>query len=121
VQIAAVLALVALVAAVIGVLGRKEPPALEIASPIKLPAPTSLADLPPPEACRPEAGAAYMDGLRLLREGNYEQASGRFQAAADADPACAAAQMRVALMGPYFVTPARVAQAYKEALSSEGT
>ncbi|HZF51822.1 MAG TPA: serine/threonine-protein kinase [Polyangiaceae bacterium] len=116
VQIAAVLALVALVAAVIGVLGRKEPPALEIASPIKLPAPTSLADLPPPEACRPEAGAAYMDGLRLLREGNYEQASGRFQAAADADPACAAAQMRVALMGPYFVTPARVAQAYKEAL-----
>lgn len=115
-KLAAALGLTALVVASLAVFGRHERPAPVIASPAPLPAPTSLADLPRPDACGAEAGAAYKDGLRLLREGNYEQASGRFQVAADADPACAAAQMRLALMGPYFVAPERVAQAYKEAV-----
>lgn len=102
--------------AIIAVLGHRDrrPPA--IAAHVALPSATSLGDLPRPEACGIDAAAAYTDGLRLLREGNYEQASGRFQAAADADPACAAAQMRVAVMGPHFFTSARVAGAYEQAL-----
>lgn len=115
-QIAAALAVTALVAVALIVFGQKDPPAPVIAAPVPLPTPMSLADLPRPDACGLEAEVRYMDGLRLLREGNYEQASGRFQAAADADPGCAVAQMRLSLMGPYFITPARVAQSYKEAV-----
>jgi serine/threonine-protein kinase len=116
VSIIAALAFVTLVAAVIAVLSRQEPRAPAMASVLELPEPTSLADLSCPDVCSPASGAAYMDGLRLLREGDYEQASKRFQASADADPGCAAAQMRVAMMGPHFGPPERVAEAYKEAL-----
>jgi serine/threonine protein kinase/tetratricopeptide (TPR) repeat protein len=77
---------------------------------------TTLADLPPPRECTPEATAAVQMGLRLMRQGDYEQAARRFASAADSDADCAAAHMRLAVTGHYFIPSARSHAAFERAL-----
>lgn len=84
-------------------------PTLEAAS-------TTLADLPPPRECTPDATAAVQMGLRLMRQGDYEQATRRFASAADSDAGCAEAHMRLALTGQYFVSSARSHAAFQRAI-----
>lgn len=80
------------------------------------PTPTRLTDLPPPQGCNPQATAAHSAALGLMRDGNYEQAVRRFEEAADADPSCAAAQLRLAATGHFFLAPQRALHAYQRAL-----
>jgi len=97
----------------------RPPPPPPPAAPLA-PAPTTLADLPEPQGCTPEAKAVYQKGLRLLREGNYEQAARRFVEAAESDTGCAVAHARTAISGRYFIPAPRVHAAYQRAMEERG-
>ena len=59
--------------------------------------PTAITDHPPPETSSSEASTAYLAGLQAVRDASVMRAAGHFARAAAADPALAAAHLRMAL------------------------
>jgi eukaryotic-like serine/threonine-protein kinase len=71
--------------------------------------------LPEPN-CSAEATSHYKSGLRAVRDGNYETAHQRFQAAVDADGNCAGAWYRLAMTGRSHLPPSELREVYQTAL-----
>jgi serine/threonine-protein kinase len=100
----------------VAVVGGHEPEIRRASTPALLPVATTLRDLPRPEPCSDEASEAYMDALRLSHEGDDEQAVRRLEVATRLDAGCAAAPLRLVIVGSQFMAPARLQETYQQAV-----
>ncbi len=123
----AVLATVGVTGAVLKVSPRPQAPLVapsavpSVVTAVAPPVTTSLAALPPPKGCTPEATTAYMRGMGDMRDGNWDQANASFERAAIADPSCAAAHFRHAFTAYTRAPVSRVREIYKTALDLRGS
>jgi serine/threonine-protein kinase len=82
---------------------------------------TTLETLPPPQGCKDSALPEYAAGVHALHEGAWERARARFQRAVDADPECAAAEMRLVMTSHRGAPIATVREAYTRAQDRRAT
>ncbi len=75
-----------------------------------------LLDLPEPARCNDAARAAYRGGLRDMHDGVWELAHRQFKKAAEADPGCAEANLRLSQTGQWYLPMEEVRRAYKRAV-----
>lgn len=80
------------------------------------PAPTAIMDLPLPAACTDPALAEYKVGLLAYRDGIWDQAHRAFERAAEADPNCAEAHLRLVMTGHHRYSPSKTRQVFQRAV-----
>jgi serine/threonine-protein kinase len=80
------------------------------------PVPTTLLDLPLPMGCNAEAVTQFRAGIHAQHDGNWEEAQARYEAAVNADSECAAAHLRLTIVGYPEYSAARTREIYQRAI-----